>query len=530
MKLLWTRCARLIAAGLVAVTSAGALSVVPQSSAAESTGDANVTWGACPPPAPGRVRDPRQQCATVKVPLNYQVPWGRKIDVTISRIVASTPEKRRGILMFNPGGPGGVGLDMPSVMARRLPPEVQSQYDLIGFDPRGTGTSTPVTCAIPADTPFELFDPYPAPDGSIDENIDFARKMTADCFKHSGDLLPFITTPNAARDMDRIRAALGERKLSFFGWSAGTYLGAVYSSLFPGRRDRMVFDTVADPALVWRDARLTWGKAIEDRFADLAKNVAGRNAELGLGATPEEVKARYFALAAELDSKPIKLLNDMTYTGNLMRWASWLLLFSEFYLPRAGGMWKQAGDILAGTGTPETLKALTDTVAFLGVLGLYPPMSPGVPTDNGVAAHYAYLCGDAAWPRRISEYVKDVAEDARAWPITAGMPANVVACAWWTPPIERPVEVKDTGDRSILILQNRRDPAASWEAALGMRRTLQNTAAFVGVDAGGNGSYGLGSCADSTAHTFLATGKLPAEDVFCGPPPSQAAEPLVLGR
>ncbi|MFY0573217.1 alpha/beta fold hydrolase [Cystobacter fuscus] len=169
-----------------------------------------LVWGNCPGLPEGATRDPRQTCATLRVPLDYQHPEGRTLELTVSRIATARPDSRRGVLLLNPGGPGLEGLDHPSLLATVLSSEVLDHYDLIGFDPRGVGHSSPVTCGL-TDVGFTDLFPYPAADGSIDANVALARETAARCAAStSGDVLPFITTANTARDMDRLRQALGK--------------------------------------------------------------------------------------------------------------------------------------------------------------------------------------------------------------------------------------------------------------------------------------------------------------------------------
>src|SRR5438132_3146330 len=191
-------------------------------------------WTSCPPVA----GLPDQQCATLQVPLDYGRPDGRQITVGVSRIAASNPALRRGVLLINPGGPGGSGIDLPRILALLLPQSVLDRYDLIGFDPRFVNTSTPITCGL---TPEDLsaLPPWPLP-GGVEQNAVVARDVADRCAQNAGDLLPFATTENTARDMDQIRKALGEQTISYLGYSYGTYLGAVYATLFPDRTDRVV--------------------------------------------------------------------------------------------------------------------------------------------------------------------------------------------------------------------------------------------------------------------------------------------------
>lgn len=475
--------------------------------------DREIAWGECPPPPEGVFRDPRLQCATLQVPLDYRRPHGKTIDVEISRIVTSQPGQRRGILLSNPGGPGGPGLDMPSALAVVLPAEVLAQYDLIGFDPRGIGQSTPVTCDIPVDTAAtELILPYPAADGSIDRNVQFARETARDCRSESGDVVPYITTANTARDMDRIRAALGERRLSYFGVSYGTYLGAVYTSLYPERSDRIVLDSAVDPRL-WSRLWPTWSQAVALRFPDIATWVAERNDTYGLGDTAGEVTERYLDIAEDLDRDPFEILEGLLLTGNLFREITRSALYDDESFPELADVWVAAAN-------REPLDS-PEAAAFAMAAARAPSAAVDVPPDNSIAALYSIVCGDAAWPRNPNLYARQVRADRRAWPLTAGMPVNIWPCAFWQRPIERLVRVTDDGPRNVLILQNERDPATSLASALGLRDALDDRAAMVTLDAGSHGVYGLSPCVNEVADTFLATGVLPDRDQSCPAPAPQ---------
>lgn len=484
---------------------ATAVPAVPASAAATTAPSPAVTWGVCPGPDVGR--DPRQQCATIAVPLDYRNPRGRTIDIAISRIPAAAGQ-RRGILLTNPGGPGVPGLDLPSLLPLLFPAEVLNRYDVIGMDPRGVGASTPISCGISSDTPLDLLLPYPAPDGSIARNVTFARSFAAGCAQHSGDLLPFITTANTARDMDLIRAALGERRLSFFGGSYGTYLGAVYATLFPRRTDRMVFDSAIDPRLVWRGFYRSWSDATAVRFPDFTGWAAARDATYHLGTTGRAVARRYFDIAARLDRRPVTLADGTVVNGNVFREYTRLQLTNDAYFPGLAAGWRYFA-----TGE--------------GIAPVIPRFS-----DNYVSVLNAIACNDTAWPRDPAVYARAVAIDRRLFPVTAGMPANIRPCAFWPHrPLEPPVRVTSRGPRNVLILQNTRDPSTSWRNALGLRLALGRRAALVTVNAGGHIAVGRGTCADTAAATFLTTGRLPARDQVCqgpapgDPPPTGTAAP-----
>ncbi|MFI9552808.1 alpha/beta hydrolase [Nonomuraea endophytica] len=507
----------IVGAATMATVAAGAPAAAP-------------VWGECTmPPQPGIERDPRQQCATLKVPLDYRAPRGRTIEITISRIATAQPGTRRGILLSNPGGPGDQGLDLPSALGTVLPQKVLDQYDLVGFDPRGIGHSTPVTCGIDPAPPRSQVLPYPAPDGGIQRNVSFARTTAAACAKHSGDLLRFITTANTARDMDRIRAVLGEPKLSYYGISYGTYLGAVYLSLFPGRGDRIVLDSAVDPGLVWRDMFRTWNEAFALRLPDFLTFAAERDAVYHLGATPDEVRRTYDRLTAALDERPLPNPGGPELDGNTLREITRSLLYLDIALPSLAEVWQALAEAVStGSGVDSAAVARLSSAGH--VTAGDRTGAADVPVDNNVAALYAVICNDAAWPRNVSLHARQVAADRRAWPMTAGMPSNIWPCAAWpTRPAEPPVTVTGNGARNVLILQNTRDPSTSLRSARGLRAALGRRAAMITVDQGGHGVFGLGSCADEATNTFLATGELQARDRFCsaGDTVRSAAAPYI---
>ncbi|MFD8500843.1 alpha/beta hydrolase [Amycolatopsis sp. NPDC059657] len=442
------------------------------------------------------------ECATLTVPLDYRNPGGAKLDVAVSRLKSTNPQARRGALLLNPGGPGGSGLDLPLAIAQLSPASLTDAYDLIGFDPRGTGKSSPVTCAL---TPEQLDQskviPYPAPNGDIAENVAYAKQVAKQCREHSGKVLPFITTQNTARDMDGIRAALGEKKISYLGYSYGSYLGAVYTTMFPAQSDRIVLDSVVDPREVWRTVWQQWGPSNEERFEDFAKWAALRDPSYGLGATPAAVRATYLNLAAKLDKAPLG-----SYTGNIFRGQVRGALYDDHNFAI---MAKQIQGLLGGQAPPP------------------PSGPPGDEGQSSLATLWGVACDDATWPGSIAQHQRDVLVYKQRYPITAGMPSNVWPCAFWpTKPIEPPLRIGDRGPSNVLLTQNQRDPATPLVGAKAMRAALGDRARLVTADAGGHGAYLFqeNACLTNTATTFLVNGRLPARDIRCGTELSKRAD------
>ncbi|MFE3020498.1 alpha/beta fold hydrolase [Streptomyces sp. NPDC059256] len=450
-----------------------------------------LSWQGCGPTLPASL-----ECATVKVPLDYRRPTGKKLDIAISRIAATNPAKRRGVLLINPGGPGTWGLDMPAYLHGAFPASVQERYDLIGFDPRGVGSSSPLTCGL---NPAELDGERAYTPQAFDQHVAVTRSIADKCRnKYGEEFLQQFNTRNTARDLDVIRGALGERKISLLGYSYGTYLGAVYAQMFPRGVDRFILDSAVDPADVWRDSFRTWAPAAEQAFKRWASWTAARSATYGLGDTPAEVSQSFWRIVAQADREPIRVGSTLL-TGTQIRANT----RTAFFKVRAGAEavvnLKKAA---AGEPTPEL-----------------PPLWAW--DDNGTAMFWTVACGDVAWQKNPETYRKDAVRETVRYPLYGDYNSNIAPCAFWGKTAE-PTTVVDN-DVPALILQNEWDSQTPLSNAHGLRRALDG-ARMVTVDEGeGHGVYGTGvsTCAEDIANTYLTTGKLPAKDVSCQANPAQ---------
>ncbi len=476
---------------------------------------AALQFGACPPS--DGLPDAGQQCATLQVPLDYANPGGRKITVAVSRVRAANPAGRRGVLLLNPGGPGGAGLDFPRVLAALLPQSVLDRYDLIGFDPRFVGTSTPITCGLSEDEAFQAYTPLTQP-GGFPATAALMRDVADACASAAGDVLPFVTTANTARDMDQIRQALGEAKISYLGYSYGTYLGAVYAALFPDQTDRIILDSSVDPDWVWRQQFRAWGSGGTIRFPDFASFAAANDRTYHLGKSPTAVRNLYLRLLRRLQGHPAHLQNGLVLNGPLFQ----DLVFSELY---SDSLFPDLAELLQRVNGAKDTAALGNAV--LKALGPRAALD-GVPFDNDVASGLAILCDDVAWSRSVVDYQRALASDSRRYPLFGALGSNIWPCAYWqSQPIEPPVAITPAGPSNILMLQNRRDPATPYAGALGLRAAFGERARLVSVDQGGHTVYAStpNRCANDIATAFLVDGTLP-DDVSCPAGSSAAAKAL----
>ncbi|MFF9646094.1 alpha/beta hydrolase [Kitasatospora aureofaciens] len=488
---------RTAAATVAAALAVSALTALPAAADQGHPGRDHLDWSACQGQA-----DPRQQCATVTVPLDYHDPGGQQLTLAVSRIATAKPGLRRGVLLTVPGGPGGSGLGIPASAVKRLPQSVLDRFDLVGFDPRGVGRSTPVSCGL--DTPdlaMVKLRPWPAADGSIDGNLATERRIAETCARNGGPVLRSISTANEARDIDRIRQALGERKLSAWGTSYGTYAGAVYATMFPGHTDRIVLDSNddPDPSRVGRGWLAAFGQGAEDRFPDFAKWASAPDNPDRVADTPEQVRPLFLDLADRLDRAPLPWpgANPAELNGNALRETMLTSLYADAKFPDLARL------MLAGLGR-RPLPA--------------PVLPPEQAVQNTTAVSVGTLCNDVSWPADPAGYAKDVAADRTARPLTAGMPVNAMPCAFWPfEPAEPPVRVTDRGPANILLAQNLRDPATPYGGALKLRAAFGDRARMVTVDSGGHDVYlaNGNACGDAAVTDFLVTGRRPSEDVFC---------------
>ncbi|ONI73526.1 hypothetical protein ALI144C_45260 [Actinosynnema sp. ALI-1.44] len=435
-------------------------------------------WRPCPDNLP-------LECTTVAVPVDYSRPNGPAIDVAVSRRKATG--QRRGVLLLNPGGPGNAGLDMPVEVGAFKP--LADSYDLIGFDARGTGRSAPMDCGLTDEQrdPIKIF-PQPAPNGDISASVAYARQVAKQCFEHHGQVMPHITTANTARDMDRIRVALGERKISYFGVSYGTYLGAVYATMFPRHTDRVVLDSVVGPKGVWRGMLNSWGPATEESFTDFAGWAAQRDTTYHLGNTPDEVRSTHLALARRLDARPLG-----HYNGNVLRGTTRYMLYQESTYPELAATLQSIGN---GTFTPP------------------PPLKF---SSSFASTFWGITCNEARWPRSTAQYQWDVMVARQQYPVTNGMPYNVSPCAFWPSPAQPAVPIVDHGP-NVLLVQNLRDPATPVGGAREMRTVLGDRSRLITADNAGHGVLRAttDSCVLQPVMGFLLGGPMPGNDIACG--------------
>ncbi|WP_395370380.1 alpha/beta hydrolase [Streptomyces tubercidicus] len=459
-------------------------------------------WKRCQADSPAEF-----ECAKIKVPLDYRAPEGKRIDLAISRIKSTAPGKRHGVLLSNPGGPGGSGLYMPLGMQEKLPKSAQQKYDLIGFDPRGVGQSSPVSCGL---EPKEETWLRPYKKETFDKDVAWARDVAKKCKKKAGDRLPHITTRNTARDMDLLRAILGEKKISYVGYSYGTYLGTVYTQLFPGRTDRFVLDSAIDPARAWRGMVQWWAEGAEPAFDRWTEWAAGRSEKYGLGDTPKKVDRTLWDLVAQANEKPIEV-EGRSVTGDDIRSGMRQAVFTPKEATEGVVELKKAA-----AGKPASGKKLAPFAGSEGTTGAAAAAAAEVPSDNVSASFWSVVCGDnsAAWSRDPESYRRDAIKDKGRYPLFGDFASNIKPCAFWGKSAEPATKVNHKAD--ALIVQNEWDPQTPLPSGQALHADLKGSKMVTVLGGEGHIVYPNGNaCTDGTVNNYLLTGKLPAKDVTC---------------
>ncbi|MGW2113286.1 alpha/beta hydrolase [Streptomyces sp. NPDC001948] len=445
------------------------------------------------------------RCADVTVPLDYGKPHGRTITVAISRLKATDTRHRIGSLMVNPGGPGGPGLGT-GLAVRPVMKETGARYDLIGMDPRFTGRSTPLDCGLPSGPGLLSAGPDRA---GFDRQTARARRVAEQCRATNGPLLPHVTTRNTARDIDVVRSVLGERKISYLGFSYGTYLGTAYTQMFPTRHDRVVLDSALDPDRY--NPRLLKGADDENEKAydDWADWTAARHGTYGLGRTRDQVRATLDDVIAVSAREPLTVgtaPDVFRLDGSQVPALLFTELANDTDPARASLAEHMSLLARAAEGRPTTLSP-----AFAGLL-----RSVFTPAGSSVAsAQTAILCGDVSAPRDPETYWSDIERGRAAHPLFAPLTESITPCAFWDRPREAPVRVRH--DTRALIVASTGDPRVPYTNSVALHDRLPSSRLLTLAGANQHVSYGVygNTCIDSTVNSYLATGRLPARDRTC---------------
>ncbi|WP_433306442.1 alpha/beta hydrolase [Actinoplanes sp. CA-030573] len=516
---------RLIAGAAVAAALAGGL-VAP----AAATAHPAVSWTAC---ASGF------ECATVPAPLDYDRPRGPQIALALTRLPATDPAHRIGSLLVNPGGPGGSGVDFVQIAAPYFPASIRARFDIVGFDPRGIYRSSPLLCFDSYQQAVASLPALPFPQTPAQERLQRVAddKLTTACARHGGAILGHMSSADAARDMDLLRRTLGDRKLSYLGYSYGSLLGQNYANMFPDNFRALVIDGVVDP-IAWATGRGDQARKtpVGTRIgsADGARATLGEFFRLcdaaGAGcAFSGDASRRYDALARNLTAHPATVQNPET--GATFAFTYNHLIAVTLGALYAAAVWPDLANFLAALEAGASPAVLGDLLSRLrtglGVTGSYYP--------NDVEGSPGVTCSDTINPRSFGAWQRAADENerrygyfgriwnwtwsaCRTWPSAAGQDRHLGP---WTTRTAAPV----------LVVGNYFDPATRYQGAQTAARLLPHSR-LLSYAGWGHAAYfiAFNTCVNDQVSNYLITGRTPPAGTVCQPQGSPFAPPSALTK
>lgn len=442
------------------------------------------------------------ECASVWVPLDYADPDGQAITVQARLQPAADQANRVGTLFINPGGPGGSGIDYLGYAA--FSDDVTNAYDILGFDPRGVATSTPIDCLSDEETDaFVATDPSPDTPQEVKDFEGVWSDYVAGCQERSGPLLAHVSTVEVARDMDIMRELVGDSQLNYFGASYGTYIGATYAGLFPDKVGRMVLDGAVDPEADVTKSQFKQVLGFETALTAYLQDCVGQG-DCPLGDTVDQSRQKLVSLLADLDQQPLETSSGRELTEGLAFLGVVLPLYSRDSWP----VETQALDA-ALQGNGDVLLQLADLYASRTSDGTY--------TSNSIEVQSPVNCLDHPQQVSLQQIEADAPRIIARAPVFG--PAGVwfpYGCSNW--PVsasEPPPDFSAKGAAPIVVIGTTRDPATPYQQAVRLAAEL-DSGVLLSRDGDGHTAYGQGNaCIDSAVDAYLVDGNVPADGTTC---------------
>ncbi|WP_406077548.1 alpha/beta hydrolase [Micromonospora sp. NBC_00858] len=448
----------------------------------------SIDWQPCP-------KDATAECGTLSLPVDWRQPRGERFDLALARRVATDPAARTGTLVFGPGGPGDSGVDRVVTGSSRFSAELRRRFDIVSFDPRGTGRSHPVICSrdLLARQPQLIAD-----QAQFDATLANNALLRADCRARTGPLYDHVDTTSAARDLDAVRAALGERRLTFHGSSYGTLLGTRYAELFPDRVRAVVLEAAMDHSVDTRAFLDTQAVTTEGAFDEFVAWCAGSTGCLLNG---RDVRAVWAGLHGRAERGA---LTDPDRGGAVL---------PPFELSRLAHR-----KLYETRWWPELAEWIVKLEAATTTPSVGPPAA--TPTDDAVAPYpFAVFCQDWSLPvRDYREYAGHLGRMARLAPDLRYPPAlfALVTCLGTPTPVANPQHrLRVRTDVPMLIAATVHDPASGYNWATNVARQLGRHGVLLTYQGCGHGSYTTSPCVGQAVDSYLIDGVVPGPGTRC---------------
>lgn len=442
-------------------------------------------------------------CGEMTVPLDYRHPDGRTISIAVDRRPATGTAHKLGTLIVNTGGPDASRSAVAA--APSAAPALGAQYDLVSFDPRFFGLSTPLNCGWPTD--IEAHSQIATPDrAAFDANVAAARQLASLCAPYA-DELPFASTRDIARDMDILRAALGEPRVSYLAWSYGGYLGAVYVQMFGRHVDRMVLDSTPDPNTFGPELNRDLAPTDSAGLAHWAGWAAQRDAQFHLGNTTASVLHTVSVISDAARRRPLQVGSFEVTADMLPGIINTRSAGPDAFYQKLSA---EVGDLLAAANG-MTVTPVPQLASYLGSFN----DSTVSATDHG-SASAALECADRAAPRDPEFYWNDIQDHLATEPFYGPLRRNITPCAFWpVAPIEPPTTIDNR--HPVLMVGGTGDPAVPYAGQLVMHQALHGSRMVTLNGAFGHAQYlhAGNACVDAIVQDYLLGGPLPSHDLTC---------------
>lgn len=434
-------------------------------------------------------------CADLTVPLDYDQPDGKTLSLALVKRPATDPSSKVGSLLVNPGGPGGSGIDFAEQV--NLPADVLKHFDIIGFDPRGVGRSAPLDCHSHLQ---EMYDADPTMEDAADKTryLKVSREYVDECASKEKAVLPHLGTLNVARDMDRIRAAVGDKKLNYLGYSYGTSIGQMYAQLFPTKIRVMVLDGVVDTEQTGLQGADDQARGFDLALSAYLGDCAVSSCELG-----KDPRASLAALVAKAERAPIPATGaDRPATPGVVQLAIGDALYSKSAWPVLTSAIAQG---LKGDGTG--LVQLADN---------YLQRQPDGSYGNGFDIYFAVSCLDNTWPRQPAKVFANAKATGKKYPLIGeGLVNDYVRCALWPTKPQPLPKLTAVGSPPIVVISTTRDPATPYENGVTVAKRLPQGVLITNVG-DGHTVYSQGKpCVDDAVDRYLVDGTPPKNGLTC---------------
>lgn len=466
----------------------GASTAVPDATEGSDTLSTTLDWEDC---------DGSFECSELTVPLDYDDPDGDTITVAMTRRPANDPDQRLGTIIMNPGGPGGSAIEF--VEGMYLPGDLMDRFDLLGFDPRGVGRSSPIDCHSHLQ---DIYDADPTMEDAADEAhyLEVSQAFADECEEKDGNVLPHLGTANVARDMDQIRAALGDEQVNYLGYSYGTSIGQQYALLFPERVRTMVLDGVVDQTQTGLEAAVGQAGGFDtalDAFTTQC-DATDCGLEPSAGAAIDDVMA-----TAEKEPIPAPGA-DRPATPGVVNLALGQAMYAEF-------LWPVFSDALsdAQNGDGTALVELADQ--YLG-------RNPDGSYANGFEIYFGVSCLDAAWPDDPDEVFAASKEAGKRYPqVGEALVNDYVRCTLWPTgpdPLE-PITADLEGLAPVVVISTTGDPATPYESGVRVAKQIPG-AVLITNEGEGHTIFAQGKgCVDDPVVAYFTDLAVPTDQLVC---------------